>query len=101
MGSQAFIPGYGGSIWIDPKNGRVLRIEMQAHGLPPEFPMDRVEEALDYQYVRLGSAEQFLLPVHSENLPASAERPSAARTLSTSGLSQVHRRIDIEFHEAK
>ena len=68
MASQTYVPAYSGSVWIDPKNGRVLRIEMQAQNLPKEFPTDHIESAVDYEYVRLGDAQQFLLPVHSENL---------------------------------
>jgi hypothetical protein len=68
MASQTFRPAYKGSIWIDPSNGRVMRIEMQAFGFPEDFPTDDVESALDYQYTRLGDAKQYLLPVHSESL---------------------------------
>lgn len=66
--SQMYRPAYGGSVWIDRKNGRVLRIEMQARRLPEEFPLDSVEAAVDYQYVRLGGVTEYLLPVHAENL---------------------------------
>ncbi len=41
---------------------------MEARGLPREFPFDKVESAVDYQYVTLGGTQQFLLPVHAENL---------------------------------
>jgi len=68
MGSQTFRPPYKGSIWIDPSNGRVMRIEMQAFGFPDDFPTDDVESAMDYQYTRLGDAKQYLLPVHAETL---------------------------------
>ena len=33
-----------------PKTARVLRIEMQARDIPSDFPMDRVESAVDYSY---------------------------------------------------
>jgi hypothetical protein len=67
--SQSVFPAYKGSVWIDKKNGRVLRIEMQASGIPGEFPLDTVETAADYEYVRIGGGtQQFLLPVHSESL---------------------------------
>jgi len=67
--SQSVFPAYKGSVWIDKKNGRVLRIEMQARGIPGEFPLDTVETAADYEYVRIGGGtQQFLLPVHSESL---------------------------------
>jgi len=46
----------------------VLRIEMEAKGMPANFPLDHVESATDYQYVRLGDAKQYLLPVHAETL---------------------------------
>ncbi|MCC7499912.1 MAG: hypothetical protein IT160_20195 [Bryobacterales bacterium] len=67
VAGQWVLPAYKGSIWIDPKAGRVLRIEMQAAYLPDEFPLDQVESAVDYEPVRLG-AGKYLLPVHAENL---------------------------------
>jgi hypothetical protein len=66
--SQNYLPAYTGSVWIDPATARVLRIEMQAKAFPNEFPLDHVESATDYQYIRLGDAQQYLLPVHSESL---------------------------------
>ncbi len=68
MAAQTYQPAYKGSVWIDPATSRVLRIEMQAFGFPEEFPTDHVESATDYQYVRLGDAKQYLLPVHAETL---------------------------------
>jgi hypothetical protein len=68
IGSQSFSPAYRGSAWIDPQTGRVLRIEKEGYGFPDSFPVDHVESATDYQYVRLGDARQYLLPVHAENL---------------------------------
>ncbi len=68
MGSQSYTPPYKGSVWIDPQTGRVMRIEMQAYGFPGSFPADHVESATDYQYIRLGDAKQYLLPVHAETL---------------------------------
>jgi hypothetical protein len=67
-GSQSYSPAYSGSVWIDPATARVLRIEMEAKGMPSAFPLDHVESATDYQYVRLGDAKQYLLPVHAETL---------------------------------
>jgi hypothetical protein len=67
MPSQSMFPAYHGSIWIDKETGRVLRIEMQGYHMPEEFPLDKVESATDYQYIRIGE-NQFLLPVHAETL---------------------------------
>jgi hypothetical protein len=66
-GSQTLIAAYGGSVWVDPATARVLRIEMQARSIPPDFPMDAVESAVDYSYVTIGGAS-VLLPVHAESL---------------------------------
>ncbi|MDQ6700008.1 MAG: DUF5666 domain-containing protein [Acidobacteriota bacterium] len=68
LGSQAIIPGYSGRVWIDTKNARVLRIEMQADNIPEEFPLDKVEAANDYGFVKLGGVAEYLLPTHAENL---------------------------------
>jgi hypothetical protein len=81
FGSQSYLPGYTGKVWIDPATSRVLRIEMYARNFPGDFPTDHVESATDYQYVRLGGAQQYLLPVHSETL--SCERGSVQCSRNT------------------
>jgi hypothetical protein len=65
--SQFIYPAYRGTIWLDSKTARTLRIEMQAVDIPKEFLADTTESAVDYELVSLG-AEKFLLPVHSEVL---------------------------------
>ena len=65
--SQTLTAAYGGSVWVDPKTARVLRIEMQAHNMPSDFPLDTVESAVDYSNVMIGETS-FLLPVHAETL---------------------------------
>ncbi len=64
---QSYRPAYRGTVWIDKETARVLRIEMQARNMPKEFPIDTVESATDYDFVRIASGN-FLLPTHSENL---------------------------------
>ena len=81
FGSQTYSPAYSGSVWIDPETARVLRIEMQARSLPKDFPTDHVESATDYQYVRLGGTQQFLLPVHSETLSCQRGTPYCSRNM--------------------
>jgi hypothetical protein len=66
-GSQTLTPAYGGSVWVDPKTARVLRIEMQARNIPSDFPMDTLESTVDYSYVTIGGTS-FLLPVRAESL---------------------------------
>ena len=66
--SQLYYTGYGGTLWIDFETNRVLRLEMQATNLPKAFPFDTVEMTIDYDYIRLDSSKQFLLPTESEAL---------------------------------
>jgi hypothetical protein len=67
IGGQSVFPAYKGSVWIDKRTFRVLRIEMQARNVPEEFPLDTIEWVVDYAFVRIGTTE-FLVPVHAENL---------------------------------
>ncbi len=68
VSSQSYLPAYKGAVWIDPQTARVLRIEEQAVDLPSTFPAGHVESATDYEYVQMGDARKYLLPVHSETL---------------------------------
>ena len=102
MGPQGYMPAYKGSVWIDPQTARVLRIEMEAYGFPSDFPTDHVESATDYQYVRLGDAKQYLLPVHSENL--SCQRGSNVCSRNAIDFRNYHKytgESTIQFGEAK
>ena len=80
MASQQLAPAYKGSVWIDKESGRVLRIEMQARDLPGGFPMDTVESAVDYAFVRI-AGEPVLLPVHAESLGCQRGTNSCSRNI--------------------
>lgn len=67
VASQLVTPPYTGSVWVDKETSRVLRIEMQATHMPDAFPVDKVEMATDYEFVRFGE-RQYLVPVHAESL---------------------------------
>jgi len=64
---QSYNPPYKGSVWIDKETHRVLRIEQQTISMPPDFPFDKTESTLDYDFVKIESGT-FLLPVRSESL---------------------------------
>ena len=68
VGSQTVEPAYRGRVWIDKETARVLRIEMETVDLPEAFPLEKVESASDYEFVRLAATSQFLLPVQAEVL---------------------------------
>ena len=74
--SQSILPAYKGSIWVDKKSARVIRIEMQATNIPKDFPEDAVETAVDYGYISLGANDKFFLPTQAEIL--SCERGANA-----------------------
>ncbi len=78
--SQSIRPAYKGSVWVDPATARVLRIEMQAIDLPPDFPMDRVETAVDYAYTTI-AGNSSLLPVHAETLGCGRGLPDCSHNI--------------------
>ena len=66
--SQLYYPAYRGTIWIDKESSRVLRVEQEGRNMPLQFVFDTVETSVDYDYVRLGTPTQYLLPVAAEAL---------------------------------
>lgn len=78
--SQKTHPAYKGSVWVDPATARVLRIEMQAVDLPPDFPMDRIETAVDYAYTSI-AGNSSLLPVHAETLGCGRGSPDCSHNI--------------------
>ena len=78
VASQLIKPPYRGSVWIDKETNRVLRIEMQATKIPDAFPTDKVEMAVDYEF--LGFADhKYLVPVHAETLGCQRDSDMCSR----------------------
>jgi len=67
-GGQLYYPAYRGTIWIDRETSRVLRLEKETRNMPLLFPLVKVEEAVDYDFVRLATPKPFLLPTVAEVL---------------------------------
>jgi hypothetical protein len=78
--SQTIHPAYQGSVWVDPATARVLRIEIQASNIPSDFPMDRVESAVDYSNVTIAGTS-VLLPVHAETLGCERGSPDCSHNI--------------------
>jgi hypothetical protein len=57
-------PAYRGSVWIDPQSGQVMRVDFRTKTLPPDYPVDKIEQDVDYAWVTISGA-QHLLPVRS------------------------------------
>ena len=68
MAAQLYYPAFRGTVWIDRETSRVLRLEMESRNMPLLFPLVKVEEAVDYDFVRLATPQPFLLPTTSEVL---------------------------------
>jgi hypothetical protein len=67
-GGQLYYPAYRGTVWIDRGTSRVTRIEMESRNMPILFPFEKVETAVDYDFVRLSTPQEFLMPVEAEVL---------------------------------
>jgi hypothetical protein len=89
LGSQSIVPAYTGRVWIDEKTAQVLRIEMSATDIPRDFPLDQVEASNDYGFVRLATADQYMLPTHAETL--SCERGSPVCSRNTIDFRNYHK----------
>ena len=68
MAGQLYYPAFRGTVWVDRESSRVLRLEIESRNMPLLFPLAKVEEAVDYDFVRLATPRPFLLPTVSEVL---------------------------------
>ncbi|HYL34930.1 MAG TPA: hypothetical protein VEV17_03335 [Bryobacteraceae bacterium] len=59
------VSGYHGLIFIDDRRHFVHRITQHADTIPPDYPVQDVSLALDYEYTRIGDAD-YLLPLEFE-----------------------------------
>jgi len=59
--------GQHGYVYIDASTRMVVRVTAAADGLPPDFPVQKVDLLLDYDFVDVGG-RHYLLPLHSEML---------------------------------
>ena len=56
---------YKGLVYIDKQSERVLRIVMEARGIPRDFPMQEARSRLDYDFIDI-SGQDFLLPLKAQ-----------------------------------
>lgn len=56
---------YRGLVYIDKQSERVLRIVMEAQGIPRDFPMQEARSRLDYDFIDIGGRD-FLLPLKAQ-----------------------------------
>jgi len=58
-------PAFTGKVWISLESSRVLRVELTAVGIPPDFARNSAQVRVEYRWVTLGDT-RFLLPAKSE-----------------------------------
>jgi hypothetical protein len=71
---QTAMPAYHGKVWINPENGRALRVDTEAPYLPHDFPLSSAAGVLYYDDVEI-DGQSYLLPSRAEN--TSCQRDSA------------------------
>jgi hypothetical protein len=55
----------GGAVYLDPATHQVIRLRMDADGLPSSFPVLRSRAVLDYGDIEIGG-RKYLLPLRAE-----------------------------------
>ena len=81
------ITAYTGLVEVEPDTHAVIRVTADAENIPPDFPIKKVVDVLDYDYQDL-SGHTFLLPLKAQVLmQATRQRPAPGRGVPR--LSQV------------
>ncbi len=62
---QSIRAGYKGLVYIDKETNRVLRIVMEAEGIPWSFPMQEAKSRLDFDFIDV-SDSTYLLPLKAQ-----------------------------------
>jgi len=66
------ITAYHGLVEVEPDTHAVLRVTTEAENIPPEFPIKKAQDVLDYDYTDL-SGHTFLLPLKAQVLLAGGD----------------------------
>ena len=61
---MSIVAGYSGYIYADADTGLILRMTLRAEDIPVDYPIQKVEQVLDYDFTKIGESE-FLLPLKS------------------------------------
>jgi hypothetical protein len=58
--TASIVPAYSGLVYVDRDSRTVLRVTLDADGIPPTFPVQEVSTVLDYDFVAIGEARHML-----------------------------------------
>jgi hypothetical protein len=56
-------PSYRGRLWIDQQADVIVRLQVEARQIPPNFPIRSAKIEIDYENVLFGDGTSFVLPV--------------------------------------
>jgi hypothetical protein len=68
----SMITAYRGLVEVDPDTHAVMRVSTIAENIPPDFPIRKADDVLDYDYQDI-SGHTFLLPMKSQVLMSGGE----------------------------
>jgi VWFA-related protein len=85
---QVLAPPYEGELWIDQKNGEVLRFESTAKEFPKNFPLTRAGLEIDYENIAFADGSVFVLPT---NFSASTTFEGGEATRNVVRLTDCHK----------
>ncbi len=69
---QSIVTAYRGLVEVDPDTHVVMRVSTIAENIPPDFPIRKADDVLDYDFQEL-SGHTFLLPLKSQVLMSGGE----------------------------
>lgn len=62
LGPREVAPAYEGEVWADEESRQVVRLRLSVRQLPPDFNIQRVDQSVEYDQVRIGE-RPYWLPV--------------------------------------
>jgi VWFA-related protein len=73
-GAVVDYPGYGGEVWLDKSNFRILRLVRQTAEVAPHFPITYVQTIVDYANTPLGDGTSFVVPTNGDMVTCSSDQ---------------------------
>lgn len=61
---QTIVAGYSGYVYADADTGLLMRMTLKAEDIPVDYPIQKVDQVLDYDFTKIGESE-YLLPLKS------------------------------------
>jgi hypothetical protein len=96
---QKAVVGYKGTAWVDENSLQLLRISIEAEGIPAKIRVRSLRSEINYAMVQLGDA-QVLLPSSSQYTLQHASRVDLSSRIEFSGCRQYAATSNLSFDDA-